>query len=117
MHSFTSMEKPFSGLFKLFNVLLLLFFFTFPSLSSSFRLHPSVAISTFVHHNYTAMSDFRVINRRTLFQCIDPNPFLQINVSKNSNLSNEEFVTVTVSGVLLPSESDWIAMISPSNSK
>lgn len=57
-----------------------------------------------------------MVNRRTLFQCLDPNPFLQINVSKNSDLSNEEFVTVTVSGVLLPSERDWIAMISPSHS-
>ncbi|KAK1552177.1 hypothetical protein Q3G72_011887 [Acer saccharum] len=31
-------------------------------------------------------------------------------------LSDEEFVTVTVSGVLLPAENDWIAMISPTNS-
>lgn len=42
-----------------------------------------------------------------------------MNVSKNSSsptLSNEEFVTVTVTGVLLPTERDWIAMISPSYS-
>ncbi|KAF9595166.1 hypothetical protein IFM89_037595 [Coptis chinensis] len=45
------------------------------------------------------------------------NPFLKINISSNSGpLSNEEYVTVTVSGVLIPDESDWIAMISPSHS-
>ncbi|XVE90779.1 hypothetical protein DITRI_Ditri20bG0104200 [Diplodiscus trichospermus] len=109
------MEEPLSCLFKSF-MLVLFFFFSYGPVSSSFRLHPSVASSTLVHRNYTAISQFRVVNRRALFQCLDPNPFLQINVSKNSNLSNEEFVTVTVSGVLVPSRKDWIAMISPSYS-
>jgi len=32
-------------------------------------------------------------------------------------MSNEEFLTVTVSGVLIPSIGDWVAMISPPSSK
>ncbi|XVF40823.1 hypothetical protein PTKIN_Ptkin01aG0147100 [Pterospermum kingtungense] len=110
------MEEPFSRLLKksIYPLLILLSFGC--RLCFCFRLDPLVATSTLVHGNYTAISDFRVVNRRSLFQCIDPNPFLQINVSSNPSLSNEEFVTVTVSGVLIPSEMDWIAMISPSSS-
>ncbi|KAE8686655.1 Detected protein of confused Function [Hibiscus syriacus] len=105
------MEQAFPCIFTL------LFFFSTTCLSSPSRLHPSVVASVFEHRNSTAISDFRVINRRTLLQCPDPNPFLQINVSKNSSLvSNEEMVSVTVSGVLLPLPNDWIAMISPSDS-
>lgn len=110
-------ERSSCFLYKLSFIILLIFFLAnFPS-SSSFELHPSVANSTFLHLNYTAISDFRVLNRRTLFECPDPNPYLQINVTSNADLSDEEFVTVNVSGVLVPSESDWVAMISPSSSE
>ena len=81
-------------------------------------LHPLIINSTIEFKNYTAISDFRVLNRRFLGQCNDPNPYLQINVSSsNSDLSDEEFVTVTVSGVISPADNDWVAMISPSNSE
>ena len=112
------MEEPLTySLFKL-SFILLIFIVAFPSSSSSsFELHPLVANSTFLHLNYTAISDFRVLNRRSLIQCPDPNPYLQINVTNNSDLSDEQFLTVNVSGVLLPSKSDWVAMISPSYSK
>ncbi|ONK71228.1 uncharacterized protein A4U43_C04F6200 [Asparagus officinalis] len=66
--------------------------------------------------NHTRISDFRVINRRFLANCDDPNPYLALDISTNSPLPNEANVTVTVSGVLDPDESDWIAMISPSKS-
>ncbi|KAK1370470.1 Purple acid phosphatase [Heracleum sosnowskyi] len=67
--------------------------------------------------NHTAISEFRTINRRSLEECPDPNPYLQIAVSStNSKLSDDEFVTVTISGVLLPAESDWVAMVSPAHS-
>ncbi|KAG4109875.1 hypothetical protein ERO13_D13G014102v2 [Gossypium hirsutum] len=113
LHCFTSMEKPFSPLIIFF----IIFISDFPHLYSPYRLHPSITASTLVHRTHTAVSDFHVINRRTLFQCPDPNPFLQINVSKSSTLlSNEEFVAVIVSGVLVPMATDWIAMISPSHS-
>lgn len=65
--------------------------------------------------NYTAISDFRVLNRRSLVVCPDPNPYLRINVSSNNPLSDEQNVTVIVSGVLSPSSSDWVAMVSPSH--
>ncbi|CAL0329407.1 unnamed protein product [Lupinus luteus] len=73
--------------------------------------------TTSMHHSYTALSDFRLINRRLLERCYAPSSSAQINISSSkSTLSNDEFVTVTVTGVKNPSESDWVAMISPSNS-
>ncbi|XP_010999580.1 PREDICTED: probable inactive purple acid phosphatase 27 [Populus euphratica] len=85
--------------------------------SSSYLLPPSIIGSTFEHQNHTAISSFRVVNRRNLIQCPDANPYLQINVSsKNSPLSDDEYVNVTVSGVFHPSDGDWVAMLSPSDS-
>ncbi|KAB1227529.1 putative inactive purple acid phosphatase 27 [Morella rubra] len=62
------------------------------------------------------MSGFRVVTRRNLSYCPDSSPLIQISLNPNSNLSDEENVTVTVSGVLNPQEHDWVAMISPANS-
>ncbi|KAJ6702493.1 PURPLE ACID PHOSPHATASE-RELATED [Salix koriyanagi] len=94
--------------------LILLAFFPF---SSSYMLPPSIVGSTIEHRNHTAISSFRVVNRRNLIQCPDANPYLRINVSsENSPLSHDEFVNVTVSGVFHPSDGDWVAMISPSDS-
>lgn len=68
--------------------------------------------------NHTAISDFRMINRKSLGDCPDPNPYIRINVSSaNAKLSDDQFVTVTISGVLVPAASDWVAMISPANSE
>ncbi|XLS50057.1 hypothetical protein HN51_010734 [Arachis hypogaea] len=75
--------------------------------------------SSRVHRNFTALSEFRTINRRVLPDCSasSPNLKLMVNVSSsNSSLSDDEFITVTVSGVSRPSHGDWVAMISPSNS-
>lgn len=67
--------------------------------------------------NHTAISDFRMINRKTLGDCPNLNPYIQINISSaNSLLSDDQFVTVTITGVLVPAASDWVAMISPANS-
>ncbi|KAK9128891.1 hypothetical protein Syun_017688 [Stephania yunnanensis] len=97
--------------------LLFLYFFSHPSSSSS---STHVINNTSVVHdqlsNFTAISKFRLINRLALIQCLDPNPYLSINISPSSSLSNEENVTVTVSGVLKPEKGDWVAMISPSHS-
>ncbi|KAL9421070.1 hypothetical protein AB3S75_038601 [Citrus x aurantiifolia] len=97
-------------------VYVLFIIFLFPCSASSSLLHPWALNSSIEHQNYTAISPFRLLNRRFLSQCPDSNPYLQINVSKSSDLSDDEFMTVTVSGVLLPAESDWVAMISPSDS-
>uniref|UniRef100_A0A2N9EWH6 Purple acid phosphatase n=2 Tax=Fagus sylvatica TaxID=28930 RepID=A0A2N9EWH6_FAGSY len=69
-----------------------------------------------MHRNYTAISEFRLLNRRTLIECPNPSPYLQVNVSLKSSLSDEEYVKVTVNGVSRPSDHDWVAMISPSHS-
>ncbi|XP_042479446.1 probable inactive purple acid phosphatase 27 isoform X3 [Macadamia integrifolia] len=91
---------------------------TTSSPSSSSSSSQLIIDSTAEFQGYTAISEFRLLNRRTLFQCIDPNPFLQVNISagSGSGLSDDENVTVTVSGVLNPSHLDWVAMISPSSS-
>ncbi|KAM7512382.1 hypothetical protein LguiB_011257 [Lonicera macranthoides] len=94
---------------------LFIFFFRFSSSSPSFSSNTILGNSMAEFANYTAISDFRVLNRRSLGVCPDPNPYLQINVSSNNPLSDEQNVTVTVSGILSPSSSDWVAMVSPSH--
>ncbi|KAF3437453.1 hypothetical protein FNV43_RR20206 [Rhamnella rubrinervis] len=105
-----------SWIFKFFFILPLWFQLSSSSSSSS-SLHPLIVDSKAIHQNYTAISEFRVLNRKRLRKCSNPSPYLNVNVSSNSKLSNEEYVTVTVSGVLDPSEHDWVAMISPSHSE
>ncbi|KAL6130007.1 hypothetical protein ACLB2K_068389 [Fragaria x ananassa] len=85
--------------------------------SSSSSLHPLVFQSQLEHLNHTAISDFRVLNRRFFGDCPNPSPYLQISFNSSSGgLGDDEFVTVNVTGVLNPSKSDWVAMISPSTS-
>lgn len=105
-----------SWVFKFFFARLLIFFLS-SSPCFSWRLHSSIINSTIEHQNHTFISEFRVVTRRLLNECPDPNPYLQIEVTPNSNLADEENVTVTISGVLVPDEHDWVAMISPSNSE
>ncbi|KAL9249440.1 putative inactive purple acid phosphatase 24 [Drosera capensis] len=66
--------------------------------------------------NHTAISSFRTINRRELITCPIKSPYLAMNVSMSSSAPDEGFIYVTLSGVLYPASSDWIAMISPSTS-
>ncbi|KAK7341162.1 hypothetical protein VNO80_24087 [Phaseolus coccineus] len=69
-----------------------------------------------LHRNFTAISEFRMINRKILSDCSASNPFISVNVTSNCSLSDEGFVTVTVSGVSTPSKYDWVAMVSPTTS-
>lgn len=87
------------------------------SFSHSSNLHPLIKDSQAHHHNFTGVSDFRVLNRRFLGDCPDLNPYQEIKVVSGPKLGDEQHVTVTVSGVLFPSELDWIGMISPSHSE
>ncbi|XP_061995360.1 probable inactive purple acid phosphatase 27 [Rosa rugosa] len=85
--------------------------------SSSSSLHPLVVQSQIKHLNHTAISEFRLLNRKFLGNCLNPSPYLQISVSSSpGGLGDDEFVTVNVSGILNPSKNDWVAMISPANS-
>lgn len=103
------------------HVPILVIFIVISSVSATFPSSPldlMVNHTKALHSNFTALSDFRLINRRILRDCSSKNPFVKVNVNSNSSLlSDEEFVTVTVSGVSNPSDHDWVAMISPSNSK
>ncbi|GMN53716.1 hypothetical protein TIFTF001_022855 [Ficus carica] len=118
MEPFSSTSNWFLNFFFNLQILVVLFFCPFScSSSSSSSLHPLIAESQAIHHNHTAISDFRLVNRRKLGDCPDLNPYQQtINVSSGLKLGDQEFVTVTVSGVLFPSKLDWIGMISPSHS-
>lgn len=109
----------FSFISKLFFLLFLLpFFFLSRLSSSSSSLHPLAASSAKLHRNYTAISNFRLLNRRKLITCPDLNSFIQLEVISNSkNLLNEEFINVTISGIPTPSEDHWVAIITPSNAK
>lgn len=100
--------------------LLLVFFLSSCSAYATPTSSPSDVVitnTTALHRNFTAVSDFRIINRKILDDCSASSPFLQINVSSNSSLSDDEFVTITVTGVANPSNGDWVAMVSPSNSE
>lgn len=88
-----------------------------PLFSLSSSLPERLVKSTAAHHNYTAISEFRVLNRKLLKDCPNPNPYLQITTDSINKLSDEEYITVNVTGVLLPSATDWVAMISPSHAK
>ncbi|XP_050946279.1 probable inactive purple acid phosphatase 27 isoform X2 [Cucumis melo] len=100
----------------MFKLLFLLISLFFPYSSSS--LHPLVVDSEKLHLNSTAISDFRLLNRRSLISCpINLNPYIKLEViskSKNS-LLDEEFINVVVTGVSIPSIDHWVALITPSN--
>jgi hypothetical protein len=76
-----------------------------------------------LHGSYAGKSEFRTVNRKELESCLNPSPYLAINVSTDggggaaNNLPDEAFLHVTVAGVLKPSAADWVAMITPSNSR
>eukprot|EP00250_Pteridium_aquilinum_P032473 c45878_g1_i1 orf=37-372(+) len=54
--------------------------------------------------------------RRKLGTCLDPNPFLSISHNAAAPLADHQNVTVTVHGVIAPSDLDWLAVVTPSNS-
>lgn len=73
---------------------------------------------TLLHESFAGKSEFRTVNRKELDACLHPSPYLAINVSTGgAPLPDEAFLQVTVSGVLKPDASDWVAMITPSNSR
>ncbi|KAB1212498.1 putative inactive purple acid phosphatase 1 [Morella rubra] len=65
------------------------------SSSASSLVQPFSSISLAEYYNYTAISEFRVVNRRKLLSCPDPNPYLQISVSPDTAMRNGVYLTVT----------------------
>lgn len=59
---------------------------------------------------------FKTLNRRSLLDC-SLNPYLAMSLDTAGPLNDVQEVTVTVSGVLVPSDKDWIAVMSPSDAK
>ncbi|KAL2478371.1 putative inactive purple acid phosphatase 27 [Forsythia ovata] len=101
---------------RIFLVFTIFFLMGDPYCSVSSSLPERLVKSRAAHHNYTAISEFRLLNRKTLEYCPDPNPYLQITTSSTAKLFDEEYITVNIAGVLLPSTHHWVAMISPSHS-
>ncbi|KAG8388806.1 hypothetical protein BUALT_Bualt02G0163400 [Buddleja alternifolia] len=106
-----------------FRVLQILLVFTIFILTPSNIYSVSVSSERLVRstleefRNHTAISEFRMLNRRHLLNCPVTNRYLQLNISSvGSTLSDDEYVTVNVTGVLFPSSRYWVAMISPSHS-
>ncbi|RAL53834.1 hypothetical protein DM860_004305 [Cuscuta australis] len=74
--------------------------------------------------NATAISEFRLLNRKYLLNCTDINPYIKLSIKRPSGddysdgqlLPDEELVTVQVDGVLFPSPGDWVALVSTSHS-
>ncbi|CAN1813794.1 Probable inactive purple acid phosphatase 27 [Linum perenne] len=95
--------------FYLLSAAMILLLFSPSCSSSADSLRPTVPDS---------VSPFRVLNRRSLIQCFDINPYLNVTVSSSNGpqLADEEFVNVTVHGSRIPTPFDWVAMISPSGS-
>ncbi|KMS99148.1 hypothetical protein BVRB_2g047460 [Beta vulgaris subsp. vulgaris] len=68
-----------------------------------------------IPNNEHDIPHFRTLNRRRLHDCPSNNPYLQIIVNAVSPLPDEQYISVTVSGVTKPSDKYWVAMISPSH--
>ncbi|GAB2224702.1 hypothetical protein Droror1_Dr00005470 [Drosera rotundifolia] len=68
------------------------------------------------HDNHTLISQFRTLNRRALKDCSSVGPYVDISVGRISTISDEQNITVTISGISNPSGNEWVAMISPSHS-
>ncbi|KAG9148555.1 hypothetical protein Leryth_023931 [Lithospermum erythrorhizon] len=87
------------------------------SCSSSSIYSTAINKATLELRNYTRISEqFRTINRRDLTECPDSSPYVYINISsRNPTLSDDEYVTVNVGGVLKPSDRHWVAMLSPAH--
>ncbi|KAL9662943.1 hypothetical protein QQ045_027778 [Rhodiola kirilowii] len=100
------MEKPISALF----FLLLVY-----SSAAAAHFDAVVINSTLELANYTTISDFRVINRRKLSNCLTLNRHITITVTPVSSLPNDGVVTVKVTGIMFPSKHDWVGMVTSSN--
>ncbi|KAH6766104.1 hypothetical protein C2S52_017087 [Perilla frutescens var. hirtella] len=87
-----------------------------PANTDAYSLPERLVRSTAELRNHTAISEFRVVNRRQLINCPDPNPYLGVSASSNASLSDDGYITVNITGVLVPSRNHWVAMISPSHS-
>ncbi|KAI4372849.1 hypothetical protein MLD38_011033 [Melastoma candidum] len=82
--------------------------------SSSSHLHPLLQRSTNDHLNHTAISEFRLVNRRSLFDCLHPSPYIALHVTSGT-IPDEAYLTVNVTGVLSPSKDHWVAMMTTSD--
>lgn len=110
------MKMKMSSLPLIFFLTIIAVFFLSSNTTAS-SLPERLLRSTAELRNHTAISDFRLVNRRRLAECPDPNPYLKVNVTSDPTLPDDGYVTVNITGVLVPSRHDWVAMISPSHSK
>lgn len=98
-------------------VILSIFLLYVANIAASSSLPERLLRSTAELRNHTAVSEFRLLNRRQLIECPNANPYLKVSITSNHSLSDDEYVTVNITGVFVPSTRDWVAMISPSQSE
>ena len=90
------------------------------TVSFSTTTPPPLPPPEMLHESFAGKSEFRTVNRKLLGSCLNPGPYLAISVGTGgaaAGLPDEAFVKVTVAGVLRPDRGDWVAMITPSNSR
>jgi hypothetical protein len=89
-----------------------------PGLVRYSALNGTRAAPAKVDHQHVLRNEvFSRINRRQLGNCADVNPLLAMEVDAvGGMLDDVQIVTVTVTGALVPSDLDWIAVMSDSSS-
>lgn len=80
--------------------------------SSSFPDHDSIEA---LRNRTSFAGDRSVVNRRALQDCFDPK--IQITVTPNASLADEQYVTVLITEVPKPSDDMWVGMFSPPSSR
>ncbi|KAH9313298.1 hypothetical protein KI387_028333, partial [Taxus chinensis] len=66
-------------------------------------------------HGFTKKNLFGSIGRRELLSCPNFNPYLKLSVDPPGPLKDVQELNITISGVLVPHASDWIAIVTPSS--
>lgn len=65
---------------------------------------------------FSSMKGRKGAERRQLSSCLDLNPFITVVHNAAAPLANLQNVTVHVSGIILPSDLQWLAVFTPSSS-
>ncbi|CAN6444135.1 unnamed protein product [Victoria cruziana] len=94
------------SIMRLTFLIIFLFFFTTPTFCSKRGLKWHSSATPAAKFRFRSIGDL-------LLSCSGANPYLRIDVDTEVPLRDEQNVTVTVTGVLVPSDLMWVGLISP----